>query len=72
MAAFAQVQLIDMISAFSDKIFDIKRHTLGSQINSEVVIDSIGGNTPALCGFAECIIYAETGYQGNFPKIIIH
>jgi hypothetical protein len=47
-----------MILAFSDKVLYIKGYALGRQIYSEILINSIGGNTPALSGFAEGIIYA--------------
>ena len=39
-----------MFLAFSDKIFYIKGYPLGGQIYFEILINSIGGNTPVLCG----------------------
>ena len=60
-----------MLLAFSDKIFYIKGYALGGQIYFEIPINSIGGNTPILCGFAECIISTDTGYLRNQLKVII-
>jgi hypothetical protein len=70
--SFAPVQFIDRLLAFSDKIFYIKGYALGGQIYSEILINSIGGNTPFLGGYAECIIYTDTGYLRNLSKVIIY
>jgi hypothetical protein len=61
-----------MLLAFSDKILYVIGYALGRQISFKILFNSIVGNTPFLCGYAKCIIYAEAGYPGDLLKIIFY
>ncbi len=71
-SVFYPEQFINGFLIFSDKIFDVKGYGLGGQINFEIPINSGGGNTPGLCGFAECIIGTDTGCLRDLLKVVIN
>ena len=63
------VQFIDMMLIFSDKVVYVVWYPLISHILSEILFDLITGYRPFLRGFAENIVFIFAGYAADFKQV---